>query len=287
MKFYILLPLALIVGCTKTADVQKPPADAELIAVYSHVGQWHNEGLEAVYNGIKDRSVYSFGTFKKVIDKVIFSHGIKEERFVFAAVEQYDNIITNTLLRDAVAAMRKAYHAGEFDKLIFIRDEFLKSGGTLTDRKSIIGIASVFKSSCEYWQANAKKWNDLIDHPRVAIMDDPKDIPFADAVGAGIGAVRGAITGGLAGTIIPGIGNVSGAAAGGLYGMISGAVTASVTTALWQKIKSWINWNQVPACSMANPNVYNSVCSQEDSVHWAIKHIQEDSLFVSNPLNGN
>jgi hypothetical protein len=131
-----------------------------------------------------------------------------------------------------------------------------------SDTILFLGCVDIAINSASYWytSSNLSMWQAYsisITGPSPALATtfghDPenphgngaviKEAIFSDVVGAGIGAVRGAVVGGAGGTlVVPGVGTVTGAAAGGLWGMVSGAVVGSVGDGVKAAIRKWLDW---------------------------------------------
>jgi hypothetical protein len=257
-------------------------SDDEIIINYSKMGEFHYNGLNYIYEYLKSiNNNKTRNLTASELDLTLTQLNQKTYQYIqdsflvtgldYIPLYHYDtmtkpNIPIDNILQSQLSFTSSNTLKAAFDEFTVLlldttkNDEYVKYDSmiekyipllpTEVEKKAFVSAVSVGKNSVKYWDENYSKWEILINnlsgrgvYAGKAISGPGKDILYADAVGAGTGAVRGAIVGASGGTIIlPGIGTVSGGAVCGLVGMLGGGIVGSASEAAHSLIKKWLNW---------------------------------------------
>lgn len=188
---------------------------------------------------VLDRNFYKFDyTIDKIKDVVAIKIGKKLSPALGFALDTVQMYITSSTDTNALKIT--------LNNFLTIK---IRSLSNTIDKITLAAIVKVALKSMTYWCANLEKWNMLMYGTQTIISarlpwgNIVKDAVFDDAVGAGIGVIRGALIGAGGGTlVVPFIGTVGGAVGGGLVGMAGGALSGSASSVVWSVVKGFLGW---------------------------------------------
>jgi hypothetical protein len=281
----VLASLLLLFSCNKDKKANQPDqvnyklSDEEIIKIATTVGEFNDDGLEAVYNyltnyrstanrgevadftqtklnEISAMAIVSAFDVKGLNLKQLYCYDSTPNKIAIPIdmfVKQKTDYDMSIQLKDAIEKINVLLldSINRTNKTAF--DNIINTNISKIDREVekfvLVSFATVGRNSAIYWDSAYSKWdilaNDLLANGRISgkQASPGKDVIYADCVGAGVGGVRGALVGAAGGTAtILGVGTVGGAAAGGMIGMIKGAVVSSAGDAIHSLIKKWLKW---------------------------------------------
>ena len=263
---------------------EKKYSDSELVIIFSSLGKFHNDGLDSIYtfleskkalinsipNNIEKRNLI-YSLINQSLHKFINDHlhntetnidDILNSLFNGNTVNLYGkDIVTQVTTSKRNIFFSPTYLAllNKVDSLININakeyaynilvTENLQSLDDNFEKMQFIASASIAFNSTNYWNANLRKWNYLLNNNYVektnmSVPANPNktgnDIGKADVSGIIYGGVIGCGLGAFGGSIIlPGIGTVTGCAGVGALGALTGGLGNSAKTAV-DKFVDWL-----------------------------------------------
>lgn len=244
----------LLAGLLGTVSCQRDDnGDFSSLSDYEKVGKLHNEGLEYVFNYIKENTSSTRAGTKRSNLKELSETAVSK----FLKKKHLESIQTRSTYGDTdidkiLSLEQKMY----YDKLIsVVLDRSLNYEATQkavtrvtkeieqslspTDAAPLLYGAAIAKYTLEYWYTNWEKWRveiggvDALTFGVITRAETPessnddfswKDVGKSDIAGGVGGAVGGAATGAMAG----GVGALPGAGIGAVGGAVGGSVADAV-----------------------------------------------------------
>lgn len=270
----LLFGVCLLSSCEKSEELtirssERPLefSDKFLEQIYENSGTLHNLALDKLYNQLQQMhpsEKYEIST-KEINEKVfgvldvrsestinmsdidILTPVLAEGKIEFIRFHSLGELVSvSAELDNASEEIRNAIYNlwgssslnAELDRVL---NKNISSLSNDVEKFALVSMVSVAKSSCQYWRENGEKWLSLKNTSQVQLRGNPwKNAAWADIMGAGTGAVRGAAIGLAGGTVaIPGLGTAVGGAGGVMVGMISGAIMGSAGAGI-SSVAQWI-----------------------------------------------